>query len=56
MKVVEFFKLYNLALGLNSKTQSLQHYMLNFEQSRILNYPCPYQGDLIKLFDIFANV
>jgi hypothetical protein len=31
MKVVEFFKLYNIALGLNSKTQSLQLFMLTFQ-------------------------
>jgi hypothetical protein len=56
MKVVEFFKIYNIVLGLKLKTQSLQLYMLNFEQRWNLNYLCPYQRGFDQIFDTFANV
>jgi hypothetical protein len=41
MKVGEFFKLYNIALGLNFKNSKLYLYTLNFEQKLDLNYFCP---------------
>jgi hypothetical protein len=40
-KVGEFFKLYNIALGPNSKTQNLHLYTQSFEQKLDLNYFCP---------------
>jgi hypothetical protein len=46
-KVGEFFKLYNIALGLSSKTESSYLYTLNFEQGLDLNYFCPKECNLI---------
>jgi hypothetical protein len=42
IEVGEFCKPYNIALGFKFKTQSIQLYILNFEQKWYLKSFCPY--------------
>jgi hypothetical protein len=55
IEVVEFFKPYNIALGLKFKNPKYNALFLNFEPNSTLIRFCPYEGKFLIILDLIAS-
>jgi hypothetical protein len=55
MKVVEFFKLYNIILGFKFKNSKLTAFHVIFLSKVEFEFFCPYQSGFDEILDMFTS-